>query len=31
MTEDSRYLWQHSLINQGNDNRYSLTYRFVNK
>ena len=31
MSKDSRYLWQHSLINNGDYNRYSLTYRFVNK
>lgn len=31
MTGESRYSWKHSLINDGDNNRYSLTYRFVNK
>ena len=29
MTKDSRYLWKHSLVNNTNKTRYSLTYRKV--
>ena len=31
MTGDARYKWQHSLKNTSESNRYSLTYRTVNK
>lgn len=31
MTEDARYKWQHSLRNATTNNRYSLTYRTINK
>ncbi|XWV25544.1 2Og-Fe(II) oxygenase [Tupanvirus deep ocean] len=31
MTCDARYKWQHSLKNNLNENRYSITYRTVNK
>lgn len=31
MTGDSRYKWRHSLVNKNESNRYSLTYRTINK
>jgi len=31
MTRDARYKWQHGLKNTHDDNRYSITYRIVNK
>lgn len=31
MTGDARYKWQHSLINNTKDTRYSITYRTINK
>lgn len=31
MTDESRYNWKHSLCNDGYNNRYSLTYRYVNQ
>jgi alkylated DNA repair dioxygenase AlkB len=31
MTGEARYKWQHSLKNIFNENRYSITYRTVNK
>lgn len=31
MTGESRYNWKHSLNNNGKKNRYSLTFRIVNK
>ncbi|XWV26881.1 2Og-Fe(II) oxygenase [Tupanvirus soda lake] len=31
MTGDARYKWQHGLKNNSDENRYSITYRTVNK